>query len=294
MTRAGPYHRSPPHRARHAGHHRPGTDPRRWAAAASRPAQPYRLRAHRTFGLLAVAGSALVGLSLIVGAIALVAEITALPSATHVTATASQKPSLRLAGGPGPGRAPGRAPAAGRPGVPASRLIAQFAGHGPARTGRFRVGGQRTWRIGWSYDCASLGRLGTFAVTVVGAGTPRATPVDQAGQRGQGVAPARAGPGTYQLAVSSGCAWTVRALADRPEARRHRLARRRPGGPARLAQPRLARRRLARRQARDARRASRRSAPWSGSASARRTRLCRLPAGSRPRAGRPRPRAGSA
>ena len=61
----------------------------------------------------------------------------------------------------------------------------------------------------------SLGHPGTFAVTVVGAGNPRATPVDQAGQSGQGVAPAQAGPGTYQLAVSSGCAWTVRALASR-------------------------------------------------------------------------------
>ncbi len=221
MTRVGRYHRSPRHRARHAGLHRPGTDPRRWAVAASRPAQPYRLRAHRTFGLLAVVGSALLGLSLIVGAIALVAEITALPSATHVTATASQKPSLRLAGAqpgppggtqPGP---PGGAPAADRPGAPASRLIAQFAGHGPARTSRFRVGGQRSWRIGWSYDCGSLGHPGTFAVTVVGAGNPRATPVDQAGQSGEGVAAARAGPGTYQLAVSSGCAWTVRALASR-------------------------------------------------------------------------------
>ena len=212
MTRDGPYHRLLRPRARHARGRRPGTDPRRRAAAASRPAQPYRRHAHRTIGLLAVAGSALVGLSLIVGAIALVAKITALPSATHVTATASQKPSLRLAAGAGPGPR-GRVPAADRPGVPASQLIAQFAGDGPARTSRFRVGGQRTWRIGWSYDCASLGHLGTFAVTVVGAGTPLATPVDQAGQSGQGVTPAQAGPGTYQLAVSSGCAWTVRALA---------------------------------------------------------------------------------
>ncbi len=157
-----------------------------------------------------MAGSALVGLSLIVGAIALVAEITALPSAAHVAAAASQKPSLRLAAGP-----PGRAPGADRLGAPGSQLIAQFAGHGPARTSRFRVAGQRTWRIGWSYDCAALGHLGTFAVTVVGAGTPRATPVDQTGQSGQGVAPAQAGPGTYQLAVSSGCAWTVQAMASR-------------------------------------------------------------------------------
>ncbi len=78
------------------------------------------------------------------------------------------------------------------------------------------MGGQHTWRIGWSYDCASPGRRrGTFAVTVVAAGAPRATPVDQAGHSGQGVAAAQAGPGTFQLAVSSGCAWTVRALADR-------------------------------------------------------------------------------
>ena len=216
MTRGGSYHRSPRHRARQPGGPRAGLDPRRWPVAASRSAQPYRLRAHRIVGLLAVAGSALVGLSLIVGAIALVAEITALPSATHATAATSRKPPLRLAAGAGPGlEPPGRAPAADRPGVPAFQLIAQFAGHGPARTSRFRVGGQRTWRIAWSYDCSSLGHLGTFAITVVGAGTRRATPVDQAGQRGQGVAPAQAGPGTYQLAVSSGCAWTVRALAGR-------------------------------------------------------------------------------
>lgn len=210
MTRGGSYHRSPRHRGRHTGGRRPGLDPRRWPVAASRPAQPYRLRAHRTVGLLAVAGSALVGLGLIVGAIALVAEITALPSAAHVSATVRQKPSLRLAAPP-----PGRAPGADRLGAPGSELIARFAGHGSSRTRKFRVAGQRTWRIGWSYDCPAPGHPGTFVVTVVDAGTPRATPVDQTGQSGQGVAPAQAGPGTYQLAVSSGCAWTVQALASR-------------------------------------------------------------------------------
>ena len=210
MTRGGSYHRSPRHRARHTGGRRPGLDPRRWPVAASRSAQPYRLRAHRIVGLLAVAGSALVGLSLIVGAIALVAEITALPSAAHVSAAGSQKPSLRLAAAP-----PGRAPGADRLGAPGSQLIARFAGHGSGRTRRFRVAGQRTWWIGWSYSCPAPGHLGTFVVTVVDAGTPRPTPVDQTGRSGQGVAPARAGPGTFQLAVSSGCAWTVRALAGR-------------------------------------------------------------------------------
>ena len=210
MTRGGSYHRSPRHRARQPGGPRAGLDPRRWPVAASRSAQPYRLRAHRIVGLLAVAGSALVGLSLIVGAIALVAEITALPSGTHVAAAVSQKPSLRLTGAP-----PGRAPAADRPGAPESRLIARFTGRGPGRTRRFRVTGQRTWWIGWSYDCPPAGHLGTFVVTVVGAGTPRGTPVDQTGRSGQGAAPAQAGPGTYQLAVSSGCSWTVRALASR-------------------------------------------------------------------------------
>ncbi len=116
MTWDGPYHSSRRHRAGHARGHRPGAYPRRWAAAASRPAQPYRRHAHRTFGLLAVAGSALVGLSLVVGAIALVAEITALPSATHGTATASQKPSPRLASGAGPGLGPPRRPSPPRTG----------------------------------------------------------------------------------------------------------------------------------------------------------------------------------
>ena len=66
-------------------------------AAAARLARPYRLRDRRATRLLAIAGSAVAGLSLVVGAVALVAEITALPSATHVTVTARQKPVRRLA-----------------------------------------------------------------------------------------------------------------------------------------------------------------------------------------------------
>lgn len=177
-------------------------------AAAARLARPYRLRDRRATRLLAIAGSAVAGLSLVVGAVALVAEITALPSATHVTVTARQKPVRRLAAG---------LPASGadRLGAPGSPVMAQFAGHGPSRTFSFTMTGHGTWRIGWSYDCSALGRPGTFIVTATPAGAPRLRAVDQARRSGQGITPAYPGPGAIDLAVDSGCAWTLRVLASR-------------------------------------------------------------------------------
>jgi hypothetical protein len=194
MTHNSLYRRTPRRRPRHA--------------AASRPAPPYRLRDRRATRLLAVAGSAVAGLSLVVGAVALMAEITALPSATHVTVAGGQKPAQRLA----VGRAAG---GADRLGAPGSLVIAQFAGHGQSRAPRFTMTGRGTWRIGWSYDCSAPGRPGTFIVTAIDAGIPRARPVDQTGRSGQGVTSAYPDAGTYDLAVDSGCAWTLRVLAGR-------------------------------------------------------------------------------
>jgi hypothetical protein len=194
MTHNSTYRRSPRRLPRHA--------------MASRPAQPYRLRDRRATRLLAVAGSAVAGLSLVVGAVALVAEVTALPSATHVTATAGQKLARRLAAGWPPD-------GADRPGAAGSPVIAQFAGHGQSRIAGFTMTGHGTWRIGWSYNCSALGRPGTFIVTAMDAGIPRSRPVDQTGRSGHGITSAYPDAGAHDLAVDSGCAWTLRILADR-------------------------------------------------------------------------------
>jgi hypothetical protein len=199
MTHNSTYRRSPRRRPRHA--------------APSRPARPYRLRDRRATRLLAIAGSAVVGLGLVVGAVALVAEITALPSASHVTVTAGQKPARHLAAGPPPGGRPSGG--AERLGAPGSLVIAQFAGHGQSRTPRFTMTGHGTWRIEWSYDCSALGRPGTFIITAIDAGIPRSRLVDQTGPGGHGITSAYPDAATDYLTVDSRCAWTLRVLAGR-------------------------------------------------------------------------------
>jgi hypothetical protein len=145
----------------------------------------------------------------VVGAVALVADVTALPPARHST-VAGQQPAAYSAGEPHwlPGLGV-RAEASG------SAVIAQFTGHGMTRTRPFTIGGAGTWRLGWSYDCAALRHPGIFIVTAVNAGAPGGAPVEQTGLGGHGVSPAYAAAGVHSLAVDSGCAWQLRLLVSR-------------------------------------------------------------------------------
>jgi hypothetical protein len=185
----------PPRAAQHAAPHYPST--------------PLRQHAGRALRLLAAAGAGVMGLCVVVGAVALVAAATGPPRATHLASEAQRSASQRA-------RNSGAAQRAGPRPAGASRSQAVFAGPGSGRTRPFSIGGNGIWTLEWSYSCQPLGYPGSFVVSEDDAHTSGVS-VHETGTAGHGATWAYQDAGTHTLAVRSRfCTWTLRVLRQGP------------------------------------------------------------------------------
>jgi len=132
------------------------------------------------------------------------------PAAAAATAPATSPAAVSSAASAAAGTPSGTAspPAAGGPGV-----LARFSGSGAKTTRRFTVPGSGNWELKWSYDCASLGSKGHFAVTEDQAG-PTGVTVNERGLHGRGVTHAYGDAGRHYLVVNSECAWRLTAVGQ--------------------------------------------------------------------------------
>ena len=132
------------------------------------------------------------------------------PAAAAATAPATSPAAVSSAASAAAATPSGTAspPAAGGPGV-----LARFSGSGAKTTRRFTVPGSGNWELKWSYDCASLGSKGHFAVTEDQAG-PTGVTVNERGLHGRGVTHAYGDAGRHYLVVNSECAWRLTAVGQ--------------------------------------------------------------------------------
>lgn len=204
MTRQAPYGRRRPPRA---AHH----------AAPLHPSTPLRRHAGRALRLCATAGTAVAGLCLVVGSVALVAAATGPAPATHPGAAARAGSRQQRTASTGGAKTAGPGPAGSR------GVLAVISGHGSETTRPFAVGGNGTWTLRWSYSCQASGRRGSFMVDVGGPGSISGAFVNVIGTAGHGASRAYRDDGTHYLAISSDCAWRIRVLGQ-PRRRRQRPA----------------------------------------------------------------------
>jgi len=132
------------------------------------------------------------------------------PAAAAATASATSPAAVSSAASAPAGTPSGTAspPAAGGPVV-----LARFSGSGAKTTRRFTVPGSGNWELKWSYDCASLGSKGHFAVTEEQAGTTGVT-INERVLHGRGVTHAYGDAGRHYLVVNSECAWRLTAVGQ--------------------------------------------------------------------------------
>ena len=132
------------------------------------------------------------------------------PAAAAATSSATSPAAVSSAASTAAGTPSGTASprAAGGPGV-----LARFSGSGAKTTRRFTVPGSGNWELKWSYDCASLGSKGSFAVTEDQADTTGVT-VNEIGLHGRGVTHAHGDAGRHYLVVNSECAWRLTAVGQ--------------------------------------------------------------------------------
>lgn len=95
------------------------------------------------------------------------------------------------------------APAPVRP-----HVIARFTGSGIENTPRFRTPG--TWLLRWSYNCASFGQSGNFAVLEDGG--VGGVAVNELGLNGHGKTYGYGDAGRHYLEVDSECHWSVKVV----------------------------------------------------------------------------------
>ena len=94
----------------------------------------------------------------------------------------------------------------------AARTIATFSGSGIENTPKFTVGA--TWKLKWTYDCASFGSSGNFIALEDGGSDFSGVAVNELGTGKSGSTMAYGDAGTHYLAVNSECSWTVRVVDE--------------------------------------------------------------------------------
>jgi len=87
-------------------------------------------------------------------------------------------------------------------------VIAHFRGSGIENTSRFTT--PSTWTLRWSYNCASFGQSGNFAVLENG-GAAGVT-VNELGMHGHGTTHGYNDAGRHYLEVDSECSWSMKAI----------------------------------------------------------------------------------
>jgi hypothetical protein len=171
-----------------------------------RPSTPLRQHVGRALRLVAVTGTGLAGLCLVIGAVTLVATVTGSAHATGLTAAAHQSVSR------GGDYVRARGHQITRGGADANQILAVFTGHGSQDTPLFAVGGAGTWTLRWSYRCQASRRPGSFIVSERATDAVSRASVHELGPVGHGATWTYRDAGTHYLAIRSGCAWTTKVV----------------------------------------------------------------------------------
>jgi hypothetical protein len=121
------------------------------------------------------------------------------PSAPSVTLPA-QIGGTSAAAAPGPAT-----PAATGAGNP--RVVATFSGSGQENTSRFTV--SATWKLSYSFNCASFGGSGNFVVFEDGGQDLSGVTVNELAASKTGTSWAYGDAGSHYLEIDSECSWSV-------------------------------------------------------------------------------------
>jgi hypothetical protein len=92
-----------------------------------------------------------------------------------------------------------------------SHGVVNLHGSASTTTHAFEMG--REWDLVWSYNCANLGRNGTFAVVthLIGAPSEFDDRIDRIGRSDSGRMHSRRG-GTYTATVTTSCHWSIKTI----------------------------------------------------------------------------------
>ena len=90
-----------------------------------------------------------------------------------------------------------------------TRIHAVYASTGSADTSQFTIGGNGTWKIAWSYNCAGLDPKGSFTVGQDGASSVDGAYITRLGATGRGVTWAYKDAGSHYLAIRTQCRWRI-------------------------------------------------------------------------------------
>jgi hypothetical protein len=158
---------------------------------------PSRSSSGRAIRLIATAGTAAVGMCLVLAMVAWVAAMGAPGAGTPGTTSSGVA---------------GHASPKDRPLI--GRTLATYRGTGAPNRGYFQVSRSGEWGIAWDFRCPA-GQRGTF---VLADGDGDANPrqrVDTAGPSGQGIYWNTSDPDDHSLEITSSCPWTARVVLPR-------------------------------------------------------------------------------
>lgn len=93
------------------------------------------------------------------------------------------------------------------------RTVATFTGSGIRKTPRFRVTG--TWKLTYSFSCASFGQAGNFQVFEDSEADINGVTVNELSMGKSGSTWAYHDAGEHYLVVNSECDWKVKVIDER-------------------------------------------------------------------------------
>jgi hypothetical protein len=93
---------------------------------------------------------------------------------------------------------------------PAAKTVATFSGNGIQNTPKFTV--SSTWKLGYSFNCSSMGTSGNFIV--MEDGSFGGLTVNALAESKSGSTYAYNDAGTHYLEINSECDWTVRVVDE--------------------------------------------------------------------------------
>jgi hypothetical protein len=162
------------------------------------PGPPRRRRRHRTARAFAISSA-----GLLVAVIAIIAATGGgKGNAAAPTSATSSAPAVAASSVTASTQAPARA-----------HTVATITGSGIQNTPKFTV--TATWKLVYSFSCASFGQAGNFIVDEDGGNDFNGVSVNDLAMSRSGSTWAYGDAGTHYLAVNSECSWKV-AIVDEP------------------------------------------------------------------------------
>jgi hypothetical protein len=164
-----------------------------WQQPPQYPTGPWRPAPHRR------GRTRVVVLSLVGGFVVIFLIVIA---ASHGSPSSPAGTTAVPAGGTSAPAAPVATAAAAAP-----RVVATFSGSGQENTSRFTV--SASWKLSYSFSCASFGSSGNFIVFEDGGKDLNGVTVNELGASKSGSSWAYGDAGTHYLQIDSECSWSV-------------------------------------------------------------------------------------